>query len=224
MFIIDWQIGYIIYMSEGLVGVIAMQISIEQFYWRNGVRFNTLNIGGLFSMYAFRMKWRFAGAHLPRRLGPLVSDSCRHTHFTYNIYRTMNTCENKVGSERNQLFNFPSEIAVALRRMPFPFCICMFWVSLCTRRRFLDEITENWNVSQHHLWFFTFLMRSSSVLLFCHNLIIFFKFKEISRWSSVTRTKRNSLCDVVKAEELRKHSINKLQGAEPFMRSQKVLS
>ena len=32
MFIIDWQIGYIVYMSEGLVCVIATQISIEQFY------------------------------------------------------------------------------------------------------------------------------------------------------------------------------------------------
>jgi hypothetical protein len=184
-----------------------------------------LNIGGLFSMYAFRMKWRFAGAHVPRRLGPLLSDSCRHTHFTYNIYRTMNTRENKVGRERNQVFNFPSEIAVTLRRMPFPFCICMFWVSLCTRRCFLAEVMENWNVSRHHLRFFTFLMRSHSVLLFCRSLIIFLKFKKISRWSSVaTRAKRNSFCDVVKAEELRKHSINKLQGAESFLRSQQVLS
>ena len=160
MFLIDWQIFYIIYLSGSLVCVIAMQISIEQIYSRHGVRFNTLNVGGLFSMYAFRMKWRFAGAHLPRRLGPLVSDSCRHTHFTYNIYRTMNTCENKVGRERNQVFNFPSEIAVTLRRMPFPFCICMLWVSLCTRRCFLAEVMENWNVSRHQLRFLTFLMRS----------------------------------------------------------------
>jgi hypothetical protein len=50
MFLIDWQIGYIIYMSEGLVCVIAMQIGIEQIYSRHGVRFNTLNIGGLFCM------------------------------------------------------------------------------------------------------------------------------------------------------------------------------
>ena len=60
---VDWQIGYIIYMSEGLFYVIAMQISIEQIYSRHGVRFNTLSIGELFSMYAFRMKFRFAGAH-----------------------------------------------------------------------------------------------------------------------------------------------------------------
>lgn len=83
MFLIHCQIDdYIIYMSEGLVCVIAMQISIEQVYSRHGVRFNTLIIGELFYMYTFRMKWRFAGAHLPRRLGPLVSDSCiSHTMF-----------------------------------------------------------------------------------------------------------------------------------------------
>lgn len=133
----------------------------------------------------------FRRGTLPRRLGPLVSDSCRDTHFTYNIYRTMNTYENKVGSERNLVFNFPSEIAVAVRRMPFPFCVCMFWVNLCTWRRFLAKVMEKWNVSRHHLRFFTFLIRSPSVLLFYHGLIIFFKFKKVSRWSSVTtRTKR----------------------------------
>jgi hypothetical protein len=66
--------------------------------------------------------------------------------------------------------------------------------TLCTRSRFLAEVMESCKVSGHQLRFFTFLMRSPSVLLFCHSLIIFFKFKKISRWSSVkTRTKRNIL-------------------------------
>jgi len=50
-------------MSEGLLYVTAMQISIEQIYSSHGVRFNTLSIAELFSMYVFRMKCRFAGAH-----------------------------------------------------------------------------------------------------------------------------------------------------------------
>ena len=80
-------------------------------------------------------------------------------------------------------------------------------------------------MSRHQLRFFTFLMRSFSVLLFCHGLIIFFKFKKVSRLSYVTtRTKRSSLCDVVRVEELPKHSINNLQGEESFLRSQQVLS
>jgi hypothetical protein len=87
MFLIDWQIGYIIYMSEGLICVIAMQISIEQIYSEHDIRFNTLNIGRLSSMYAFCMKWRFAGANLPRRFGPLVCGSCRHAaHIQYLSY------------------------------------------------------------------------------------------------------------------------------------------
>jgi len=38
------------------------------------------------------------------------------------------------------------------------------------------------------------------------------------------KNKKEYLCDVVRAEELRKHSINKLQGEESFLRSQQVLS
>ena len=174
-------------------------------------------------MYAFRMKWRFAGAHYHVEWAHLYLIP-EDTRISHTVFVVQWTHENKAGSERNQVFNFPSEIAVAVGRMPFPFCVCMFWVSLCTWRHFLAEVMEKWNVSRHQLRFFTFLMRFPSVLLFCHGLIIFFKFKKVSRWSVTTRTKRNSLCDVVKAEELRKHSINKLQGAESFLRSQQVLS
>jgi hypothetical protein len=53
--------------------------------------------------------------------------------------------------------------------------------SLCTRHRLLAEVMENCEVSRHQLRFVTFLMKSSSVLLFCHSLIIIFKFKKISR-------------------------------------------
>lgn len=75
-------------------------------------------------MCAFRITWRFAGTYLHVNWAHLylVAADTRSSQ----IYCMLNTCEDNVGSERNQVFNFPSEIAVAVGRMPFRSCICMF--------------------------------------------------------------------------------------------------